>query len=334
MSFLEKAVLILFLGALSLGIWLYASIFSNEVEAMAGNAGRVKGVSSVPIVVYDNGKRITGVSEGTDEETILSDLGVVVYPEDKIYCFPDPELGLGTTFRIERATLVHIRDAERIKKVRTWQKTVSDLLQEQGIELSGKDKIEPSLDTYLNQNIEIKITRIGVKKEEKRESIPYSIVNRSDPNMYQGQSYVKQNGCDGEKLLVYKKTYVNGKLMSKVLIKEKIVKRPINKIVIYGIKPRVTVACRFTETVIAAAMRYGLNPNDLCRCMMLESQGNPYSVDGRGEHFGLFQYKRGTWNNFSQKAGFAGVNIFNPTAQIYTTAWAWSHGYRGRWPNS
>jgi len=40
----------------------------------------------------------------------------------------------------------------------------------------------------------------------------------------------------------------------------------------------------------------------------------------------------GFWQWASAKAGYSGASIYDPTAQIFTTAWALTHGQAGRWP--
>jgi hypothetical protein len=83
--------------------------------------------------------------------------------------------------------------------------------------------------------------------------------------------------------------------------------------------------------VIAAAQKYGTDANAICTLMMKESNGNPDSGAG-SDYQGLFQYTDGFWSSASAKAGYSGASILDTTAQIYTTAWAFTHGERKRWP--
>ena len=57
---------------------------------------------------------------------MLARLHVTVAPEDKVFIFPDPSLGIGSQIRIYRATVVNLTDAGKSKTIRTWAPTVAD----------------------------------------------------------------------------------------------------------------------------------------------------------------------------------------------------------------
>jgi len=115
------------------------------------------------------------------------------------------------------------------------------------------------------------------------------------------------------------------------LIKTKTTRQPKDEIILIGTKPTITVRCKYNDIVVAAAVKYNVDPNEICSLMMKESNGNSYSGAG-SQYQGLFQYTNNFWKLASSKAGYGGISIFDSTAQIYTTAWAFSHGERNRWP--
>jgi len=65
---------------------------------------------------------------------------------------------------------------------------------------------------------------------------------------------------------------------------------------------------------------------------MKESGGGPDTGYPDSLYKGLFQYTDGFWEDASVKAGFNNASIYNGDAQIFTTAWALTHGLSGRWP--
>lgn len=285
-----------------------------------------------PIKIIDDANEWRGKSKETEPEEIIFDVGAPLYPEDVVKCFPDPKLKIGTTIEINRAPVVYLNDGGIKKELRSWVKTVEDLLKEKKIELGDLDKLSVPENKKIKNGMKITITRVGEREEEEAIIIPFKTREIADKSMYKGETKLKQSGRNGKRVKRYRLVYENNKLVSQDLISDEIIEQPKSKIIAYGTRSKITVRCRFNDIVEDAAAKYGLNPNDLCRTMMCESNGNPYSVGGGGAYKGLFQYSSGFWALISPRAGFSGASIWDARAQIYVTAWAWSHGHRGRWP--
>ncbi len=67
------------------------------------------------------------------------------------------------------------------------------------------------------------------------------------------------------------------------------------------------------------------------RIMRCESGGNPNAANSRSSARGLFQHLGKYWDSRSAAAGYGGVSIFDPTANVAVAAWlrdqagGWSH---------
>jgi murein DD-endopeptidase MepM/ murein hydrolase activator NlpD len=79
-------------------------------------------------------------------------------------------------------------------------------------------------------------------EQEVIESIPYSIKTENDSSILRGQSKVKQPGKEGEKQVEYKVVLENGRQVSKEVLQEKVLKEPVEKVVVQG--TRLVVASR------------------------------------------------------------------------------------------
>jgi len=95
-------------------------------------------------------------------------------------------------------------------------------------------------------------------------------------------------------------------------------------------KPRVVVVPvnkqAIANLIIAAANRYGVDPNRLLRVAMCESGLNPYAVNHRGSGAeGLFQFKPGTFY------GHGGHNIWDPADQANVAAHMFAQGLAYEW---
>lgn len=299
--------------------------------------GRIQGISEqkviVPlaIIIKDNEQEWRGISELTAAKDIIKSLQVPLYSEDLVSAFPDPNLRVGTTITINRAPVIFLNDGLVLSELRSWSKTISDLFKEKNIILGPLDKLSAPPESLINNKDTITITRIGERDETVEEAIAYQKIEKPTAEMYKGERKLQQKGSDGKKIKTFRLHYENNLLTSRILINEEVTIEVKNEIFLTGTKPRITVRCHFNDIVEQASAQYGVDPNALCRTMICESNGNPNS-DG-GNYKGLFQYTLGLWADLSPRAGFSGASIWDARAQIYVTAWAWSHGYRGRWPS-
>jgi len=213
---------------------IFISVLKNN-----NSEGQVLGVKTIkkPVIIIDNGLENTYLSAGESVSEIFSDLNIPVYPEDKVTVLIDPNLGLGTRIKIRRATAITVDNGGNLEYYRTWQENVRGLLDEKGITLSEIDKISPSLETTLLNNMKIKIVRVRIEQTQENVAIPFQTVHQNDPTMFYGKTKIGQNGVNGNKVITYKLTYENNILVKKEAISEKIIKQPINKIILDGTKP-------------------------------------------------------------------------------------------------
>lgn len=263
---------------------------------------------------------------------MATDLDIVIYPEDKIRVFPVPELKIGSQITIERALPVEVTDAKITKIYRTWQKTIGELFKENQIELLGQDSVEPPLATWLRKDIKIKITRVAEVEAIEKEPINYSIVKKTSIDLEKGQTKIDTKGVKGEKEVTYVIKRVDGVEVSKTRKSEAVTKKPVNEILIVGIGPKYAKSGPYKDTINAAARSYLINGTALMCLMLRESGGTSDAGWPDGQYRGLYQYESGFWNDISAMAGYGGASIYNAEAQIFTTAYALTHGYGGRWP--
>lgn len=74
------------------------------------------------------------------------------------------------------------------------------------------------------------------QKVSSREEIPYETETIKSDGMYKGDSKVKQNGVNGEKMVEYLIIQKNGNTESEEVMNEKVTKEPVKKIIVQGTK--------------------------------------------------------------------------------------------------
>jgi len=255
----------------------------------------------------------------------------LISPTRKVVDLIDPKYSLFGITAVFESPKYEIQDSKRNYFVFSFKRRVGDILAAGGVELANEDIVSPSRDTLepAQANI-IKITRVSLANIEEFESVPYRTKKTEDPTLDKGKQVVKQYGKSGKKQLTYQVRREDGVEVSRKLVSEEIVTEPQTELIVIGTKPVITVRCRYNDTVATAAAKYGIDPDTICNLMMKESNGHADSINPDG-YYGLFQYSLSFWSDASSRAGYSDASWSDPTAQIYTTAWALTHGYSGRW---
>ncbi len=272
----------------------------------------------------------------TTLEGMLSRLGVVLAPEDRVAVFPDPALGIGSQIRIERAPTVTIVDAGTSYQVRTWATSVDQLATERRLELAPKDIVKPALNESITNGTTVTVTRVAEVEITKKEPIIFSVSKKNTVDLEKGESQVTTKGVSGEKEVTYLVKRVNGKEVSRKVIATVVTRPAVTEQVLVGIGPKLTKEGPHKDLINAAAKKYLINGTALHCLMIAESGGRPQSASSNGLYKGLFQYTDGFWASASAAAGYKGASITNTEAQIFATAKAISSNstawVKGKWP--
>ena len=259
-------------------------------------------------------------------DLMIEELGVTVFPEDYVVAFPDPILGLGSKITIFRATPITLDDGGHPTTVRTFARTVKELLAERGIVLGAADLVEPEEEAPLSWEGRVAVIRVEETELVEWQSIPFRTVTRDDPNLLQGTTRVEQEGRAGVKELTFRVRRENGREVFRELLAEQVISQPVDRVVIRGTK--VWVARGPWEAIIReVAPRYGADPDGLIRIMYCESGGNALSYNRSGPYYGLFQFSRSTFT----RLGYAADQIWDPQTQIEAAARLWGSRYH-HWP--
>ena len=178
----------------------------------------------------------------------------------------------------------------------------------------------------------IKITRVEEVEVKEKEPIDYKVISKNDIDLEKGLTRIDQSGINGEREITYKVKRIDGEEVSREKINTEITREPTSKIIIIGIGPKYTKYGPYKNTINAAAREHLINGTAIHCLMMRESDGSADAGFPDGMYKGLFQYSDNFWQLASSRAGYGGASIYSAEAQIFTTAWALTHGQAGRWP--
>ena len=200
-------------------------------------------ITGLLITIYSMKKTVT-VSIDGKEQTITTFKGTVegalkgnniaFAPKDKIQPALKENLTNNGKIQIKTAVPVEILVDDKILKIDTAEENVKDLLAVEGVAVNEHDKISPSIEDKVVQDMKVDIVRVKSETIKQSEPIDFNTVVKDDDTLDNSVNKTVQEGIPGEKEITYELVYENGKEVSKKAIDEKVVKQPTEKIVVKG----------------------------------------------------------------------------------------------------
>lgn len=282
---------------------------------IAGDIFKINIYRARPVVLIDGTSRTYAVSAATTPRSIARQVGMTVYPEDRLSVLKPGDFlsdySLGKEIAVERSVPVNVNLYGRYTPMRTLAKTVGDLLKEKNIQLPNGSTVHPSAETPLTANEQVFVLARGVAIEVREEVIPMPVENVEDKTLSFGSTVVRQQGTAGKRLVTYQ---TNSETGEQVKIQEIIAQEAVTQIVAKGTFSNIPSD---KQGVMAAA---GISASDFTYVDYIvsrESRWNAGAKNTRSGAYGLCQSLPGT------KMASAGSDWeTNPVTQL-----RWCHGY-------
>lgn len=186
------------------------------------------------VVLDDDGYSVEITTHDATVKDLLERYDVKLNPGDEITPGIDTELSKEITIRITRAVPVKVMADGEEKVVYIPGGTVQDALNEAGVELREKDKVNLSLNEPVIPDTQVVVTRMDEKIIVEKESIPYQAVSRKNNNMDEGVSKIVQEGREGELKREILVVYKDGKEINRKVVGETVTRQPVDRIVELG----------------------------------------------------------------------------------------------------
>lgn len=232
--------------------------------------------------------------------------------------------GLSLEVVTPKTLRVKIADRRWVKREITAL-TVEDALDELKVKVDKQDKTRPGLGHKLTDGDKIVFTDLRVvKKRVAREALDFGTVRQSDSSLLEGRSTVARSGSEGVRDVTYRLVYRNGDLADRKLLRQKVLRAPVDEIIKVGTKQAPAPA------PAAPAANYASGSSVWDQIAACESGGNWATNTGNGYYGGL-QFNLGTWQSYG------GVSRPDLTSREYQISIAEkvraaSGGY-GAWPH-
>lgn len=190
----------------------------------------------VPLVLHQDGLSMSTVSAAPTVGEVLAEEGVAVEPGDYLFPSSGSLVTAGTHIYIYRARELVLSVGGDSTTVHSRKATVAEVLDEAEISLGALDRVEPALNTPVEEGLTIHVVQVREEIETVEEVIPLSVVYQDDPTMDMGRYLVMDWGADGLIEREYRVVYEDGWEIERELLSEW-EQPPRDQIVAQGTKP-------------------------------------------------------------------------------------------------
>ena len=189
--------------------------------------------------VVDNGAdAVSYEGRGTVAEA-LEQNGIAINEGDIFNCSVEDRIADTPEVIITRAFEVKIVADGETKTIHIAGGTVSDALDKAVVTIDDNDEISKPLDTELETDLLIKITRVDYKTKTETVEMNYKTVTKKSATMYTDQAKIETKGVKGVQTITYQEKYVDGILTESVATSSVVEKAPVDEVKTVGTKKRV-----------------------------------------------------------------------------------------------
>lgn len=176
----------------------------------------------------------------------------------------------------------------KTRELTTTATTVREVLAKAGVTLDRRDEVSPTLAASPRGGAKIRVVRVDARRVTLEVETPFTVKRIPDRTMFKGEEDVLTKGVKGLKKVTVELVKRDGKLSSSETVAEKILRKPVRKVVKVGTK-----AIPYAKVGRASSLNWAA----LARC---ESGGNPRARSPYG-YYGLYQFSPSTWRSVGGK---------------------------------
>lgn len=240
----------------------YAKLTAVIVACLVLATSLVYGWMEKDIVISDDGEMIAIKTFKNTVEDVLNDKAIEVGPHDKMSISMTDKLKDGLSINIQRAKKVSIKTKDNSVFIFTNTDTVEGVLKEAEIYIGSKDRVEPEISSKLQYDMEISVTRVEEKLASEAVQIEFANEVKKVDTLAKGFVNVVQKGQQGQKEVTIKTVYEDGIEVSKQIVSEKIIKKPVNGIIEEGVKTTLVTSrgsLNFTRALTMSSTAYDVS---------------------------------------------------------------------------
>lgn len=192
------------------------------------------------ITISNGGKsQLVHLAKGTVADA-LKKAGITLADDEISVPAPDSEITKDMEISIYKTKTISVTADGKTKDVKLALANVYDALNFAGYEVDDDDILSTSHNEDVENINAVTIKRVTYKMESSKEKIAYDTVKKNSDDVELGETKVKKEGKDGEKIVTREVKYIDGEKTSDKVVAEKTIKKPVDKVVLVGTKGAAT----------------------------------------------------------------------------------------------
>ncbi len=168
--------------------------------------------------------------------------------------------------------------------------TVADLLSDQKVSLTDKDRVNPGKDTRITPGLTVVVNKVEIREVTATVDIPFGTTQTTDDALYTDESRVVTPGVVGQRTVVSEQVVVDGAVESATEKSSTTLKEPVAQVVAKGTKARPAINA---GNVSGAGINLA-NEAMWDRIAQCESSGN-WSINTGNGYYGGLQFAYSSW---------------------------------------
>ncbi|WP_142317490.1 G5 and 3D domain-containing protein [Bacillus sp. AFS002410] len=189
-----------------------------------------------PVKLTIDGQEQVIMTTAQTVKELLKEQNINIKPDDVIMPALSTPLEENGKVSYEKAFPMVLNDGGVSKKVFATSTTVADFLEKQNITLNEFDRVEPGAGVMIKQNDTVRVIRVEKVNDVVEEPVDFKEKQKEDSSMNKGESSVISEGVKGLVKRNFELIKENGKVVSKTLVDETLLKDPVDRVVAVGTK--------------------------------------------------------------------------------------------------
>ena len=306
-------------------------VVAPSLDSEIGDDSRIAVRYGKPLAVNLDGERTTYWTTATTVRGAVNQLGLRFFGADYSSSRSADIDREGMALRIATPKKLTLKIAGAKKQKRSVSAmTVRGVLGKLHVGYDRNDKVTPSLDSFVKDGDKVVFTKVTKRKVHVgHEKLGFDTVTRADASMTKGVTSTVREGRSGFRDVTYRVVTHNGDVVTKRVLKAKVLRAPVSRIVHFGTKPKPQPKPEPQPAAAPAAPSYSSGGSAWDRIAACESGGNWAANTGNGYYGGL-QFSLGTWQAYGG-SGRPDQNSREQQIAVAERVRAAEGGY-GAWP--
>jgi uncharacterized protein YabE (DUF348 family) len=211
------------------------------------------------IIISDAGNKVEISTFKNTVEDVLTEKAIEIGPYDEMSIAMTEKLEDGLSISIQRAKKVNIKTSDINLFIFTTANTVESVLKEAEIFVGSKDRVEPAMNSSLQEDMKINVIRVEEKLVSQKVQMEFTNEIKKNENLAKGFVNVVKKGQQGQKEVTIKMVYEDGKEVSKKIVSEKVINAPVNGVIEEGAKTTLVTSrgqINFSKAIKMTATAY------------------------------------------------------------------------------